>query len=158
MTLPVLIDQITQWGMDRQIIQNGTAEASWLKLISEIGEMADHMAKGESIADDVGDCFVVLVMLAGIRKLDWDDVFHELSCRIVPDGQEPDIACLLTDASSFYVNHADEMDIAILVCDLEGIARHHSLDLIDCVQIAYGEIRDRKGTLMPNGVFVKEEG
>jgi NTP pyrophosphatase (non-canonical NTP hydrolase) len=35
-------------------------------------------------------------------------------------------------------------------CALKG------LDLTSCLSIAYEEIKDRKGTLMPNGVFVKE--
>jgi hypothetical protein len=31
------------------------------------------------------------------------------------------------------------------------------IDLVECLCNAYDEIKDRKGTLMPNGVFVKEE-
>lgn len=31
------------------------------------------------------------------------------------------------------------------------------LDLAYCLEEAYNAIKDRKGTLMPNGVFVKEE-
>lgn len=30
------------------------------------------------------------------------------------------------------------------------------VDLVQCLAAAYGEIKDRKGTLMPNGIFVKE--
>jgi NTP pyrophosphatase (non-canonical NTP hydrolase) len=30
------------------------------------------------------------------------------------------------------------------------------LDMVDCLNAAYDEIKDRRGTLMPNGVFVKE--
>ena len=30
------------------------------------------------------------------------------------------------------------------------------IDLTQCLASAYAEIKDRKGTLMPNGVFVKE--
>lgn len=32
----------------------------------------------------------------------------------------------------------------------------HGLSLDDCLAAAYDEIKDRKGVLMPNGVFVKE--
>lgn len=35
-------------------------------------------------------------------------------------------------------------------CALKGI------DLVDCLAGAYEEIKDRKGTLMPDGTFVKE--
>jgi hypothetical protein len=30
------------------------------------------------------------------------------------------------------------------------------IDLVTCMKIAYDEIKHRKGTLMPNGVFIKE--
>ncbi len=30
------------------------------------------------------------------------------------------------------------------------------LDLVECLIEAYAEIKDRKGTLMPDGTFVKE--
>jgi NTP pyrophosphatase (non-canonical NTP hydrolase) len=30
------------------------------------------------------------------------------------------------------------------------------VDLVQCLALAYDEIKDRKGTLLPNGVFVKE--
>ena len=38
----------------------------------------------------------------------------------------------------------------ILYCALQDI------DLTQCLESAYAEIKDRKGTLLPNGVFVKE--
>ena len=31
------------------------------------------------------------------------------------------------------------------------------IDLTSCLALAYDEIKDRRGTLMPNGVFVKDE-
>lgn len=30
------------------------------------------------------------------------------------------------------------------------------ISLVECLGLAYDEIKDRKGTLMPNGAFVKE--
>jgi hypothetical protein len=30
------------------------------------------------------------------------------------------------------------------------------INMTSCLQLAYNEIKDRKGTLLPNGVFVKE--
>lgn len=43
----------------------------------------------------------------------------------------------------------------VLVC-LINYAALHNLSLRHCLQCSYDEIKDRKGTLMPNGVFVKE--
>jgi hypothetical protein len=31
------------------------------------------------------------------------------------------------------------------------------INLVGCMELAYDEIKDRKGTLLANGVFVKDE-
>lgn len=43
----------------------------------------------------------------------------------------------------------------VMVC-LVNYCALQDIDLVSCMQSAYEEIKDRKGTLMPNGVFVKE--
>jgi len=40
---------------------------------------------------------------------------------------------------------------------LVAIAELENLDLEDCIQQAYDEIKHRKGTLLSNGNFVKDE-
>jgi NTP pyrophosphatase (non-canonical NTP hydrolase) len=42
-----------------------------------------------------------------------------------------------------------------LVC-LINMCALLDIDMIDCLKGAYDEIKDRKGTLLPSGVFVKE--
>jgi NTP pyrophosphatase (non-canonical NTP hydrolase) len=36
------------------------------------------------------------------------------------------------------------------------VAALEDVDLVSCLESAYNEIKDRKGTLLPSGVFVKE--
>ena len=52
----------------------------------------------------------------------------------------------------------DAMDAVgdVLVCLINYCALQ-DFDMVECLSMAYDEIKDRKGTLMPNGVFVKEE-
>lgn len=45
----------------------------------------------------------------------------------------------------------DVLVTLIIYCDLKKIS------LRECLDGAYNEIKDRKGTLLENGVFVKEE-
>jgi NTP pyrophosphatase (non-canonical NTP hydrolase) len=45
----------------------------------------------------------------------------------------------------------DVLVCLINLCSLEG------LEITDCLEHSYNQIKDRKGTLMPNGVFVKEQ-
>lgn len=44
----------------------------------------------------------------------------------------------------------------VVVCLINYCALR-DIDLVDCLAGAYDEIKRRKGTLMPSGVFVKEE-
>lgn len=91
---------IIQWAEARKIIPNSTPAAQTLKLVSEVGELADAINKGTmpETVDAIGDTMVCLINL-----------------------------CALLD-----------------------------VDLVACMDVAYDEIKDRKGTLLANGVFVKE--
>ena len=43
----------------------------------------------------------------------------------------------------------------VVVCLINYCALK-DIDLVDCLGLAYAEIKDRRGTLMPDGTFVKE--
>lgn len=58
-----LEEQIIQWGNKRGIIQAGNRERQTLKACEEMGELAGAVAKGENIADHVGDVVVTLILL-----------------------------------------------------------------------------------------------
>lgn len=72
-TISAYFDRYTQWGLDRGIIQNGNVLAQGLKLVSELGELADNLAKDRCIKDDIGDCMVVLTMLANMTDTPIED-------------------------------------------------------------------------------------
>lgn len=44
----------------------------------------------------------------------------------------------------------------VLVCLINYCALRQ-ISIVECLSGTYDEIKDRKGTLLPNGVFVKEE-
>lgn len=54
-------------------------------------------------------------------------------------------------------NREDAMDAVgdVLVCLINYCALQ-DFNLVDCLELAYDQIKHRKGTLLPNGVFVKE--
>ncbi len=43
----------------------------------------------------------------------------------------------------------------VMVC-LVNYCALQDINLVDCMKVAYDQIKHRRGTLMPNGVFVKE--
>jgi len=59
-----LIHLISLWAMKRGILNNSTPLAQFAKLVSEIGELGDNVAKQRDVTDDIGDCLVVLNNLA----------------------------------------------------------------------------------------------
>jgi NTP pyrophosphatase (non-canonical NTP hydrolase) len=59
-----LIHLISLWAMKRGIVNNSTPLAQFAKLVSEIGELGDNIAKERDVTDDIGDCLVVLNTLA----------------------------------------------------------------------------------------------
>jgi NTP pyrophosphatase (non-canonical NTP hydrolase) len=100
-TLDELQRLVTDWAKARQIIPNATAESQTLKAVSEMGELADAVLKGQGneMIDAIGDVVVCLINLAALK----------------------------------------------------GVTLNH------CVNEAWFSIKDRKGTLLPNGCFVKEK-
>jgi len=92
-----LINKVEQWAHDQNIINGSDSKTQMLKLISEIGELADNINKGRDCRDDIGDCLVVLTI----------------------------------------------------------IAAQQGITLMDCLSVAYNDIKQRKGVLY-DGVFIKD--
>lgn len=92
-------DNIRCWAEARNLIAGSTPEKQFIKLVEEIGELANGLAKGRmtEAMDGIGDAVVVLTILA-----------------------------------------------AQLGVEIE-----------DCIEAAWLEIKDRKGRMI-DGVFVKE--
>lgn len=91
--------KIRDWAIERGL-HTGEPSKQMLKLIEEVGELANGMARNNSelIVDSLGDIYVVITILA----------------------------------------------------------MQYQLDIEQCIQSAYEEIKDRKGKLV-NGVFIKEQ-
>ena len=68
-----LIHMISLWAMNRGIINNSTPLAQFAKLVSEVGELGDNVAKQRDITDDIGDCLVVLNNLAIMNDTTLDE-------------------------------------------------------------------------------------
>ncbi len=93
-----LVAKVNLWSMSRGIINNSTPLAQFAKLVSEVGELGDNIAKQRNVEDDIGDCLVVLNTLA-----------------------------VMFDTS-----------------------------LERCLEVAYDDIKNRKGHMNSEGIFIKE--
>ncbi len=63
---------IIRWGEEKGILASSDPKTQCLKCVSEIGELADNIAKGDQNAaqDDLGDVLVTLILLAKLTDLD----------------------------------------------------------------------------------------
>lgn len=164
MNLNELISKIEQWAEDRNIIKGSKPIDQAMKLFSEFGELADNVGKGRDIKDDCGDIFVVLTILSAqydgnlmshtIKSFNsFEDLSKLTSIKHVTH-------VLMSHLYSFVYSIEDsqfcdpEYDLNLCISYLSRIAELGGTNINECVQIAYNDIKDRKGILW-NGVFVK---
>ncbi len=57
-------NNVINWANDRNLIKGSNPKDQCLKLIQEVGELSDSLCKGNSPIDDIGDCMVVLTIIA----------------------------------------------------------------------------------------------
>jgi len=66
MTFDNLIDNVTQWADDKNILKKENAPKQLLKVMEEVGETAGALLKNKEaeIKDGIGDSFVTLIILS----------------------------------------------------------------------------------------------
>jgi NTP pyrophosphatase (non-canonical NTP hydrolase) len=67
-------EKILNWAKERNLLDPLNRQKQFIKLIEEIGELAQGMAKNDivQIIDSIGDVQVVLIILAELYNLDSD--------------------------------------------------------------------------------------
>ena len=147
-----LIQKIEQWATDRNIIKGSKPIDQAMKLFSEFGELADNVGKGRDCRDDIGDVFVVLTIMAKQLGLSINDAIKfDASSR----GTQKHAVCDLGLALNYFVRSENKDCLRSCLMALHAICKGELIDFKECVQIAYNDIKDRKG-IMSNGVFIKE--
>lgn len=163
--LKQLIKNIEQWAEDRNLIEGSTPKKQFIKLMEEFGELCSGVSKNkiDVVKDSIGDCFVVMVILAAQRKKDEMLSSDEVAAFTEQYGNNKvDIEDYLIE--SLYVLHrlshelSSHANISVLFMScfvvMLDIAHYFDLDIYDCVKAAWDEIKDRKGRMI-DGVFVK---
>ena len=70
--LTLLIKNIENWAEARNLIDGSTPKKQFIKLMEKFGELCSGVSKNkiDVVKDSIGDCFVVMVILAAQRKKD----------------------------------------------------------------------------------------
>lgn len=73
-----LIEHVTQWAKDKNILSSLNIRGQMMKVIEEVGELSGAILKSnkEGIVDGIGDSFVTLIILAKQLDLDPTECLH----------------------------------------------------------------------------------
>lgn len=157
------IDKVKQRFIDRGLKYGGQLDKQSLKLIEEFGKLCSgYLKKNEQLTkDSIGDCAVVIVGLALLIKEDVHKIFEGLNHVEEVDvmncfkGLNLNICAILSYSDRRY-NGICRYDLAFAVDYLKSISNILGYDFEECFELAYQEIKDRKGRWI-DGTFVKEE-
>lgn len=136
---------IIEWARDKELINLSIAPKQRLKLLEELGELARAVLLNNINLqkDAIGYIAVVLIILNEQTNSSLEFDFSK-----VTKSKETDLYEMLKMVS-FLTNY--------LFCELSllnDIANILGLDLEECANIAWNEIKDRKGKTL-NGTFIK---
>lgn len=152
-----------KWFIDRDLENGGRLDKQALKLSEEFGELcAGYLKQNEKLTkDSIGDCAVVIVGLALLIDADVHSIFERADGVIRKDVMES-FKLLNANISEFQLSQnlaSKEMcrhNLVRAVAYLKSISKALDYDFADCFELAYNEIKDRKGRWV-EGSFVKEE-
>ena len=142
LTFTELQKLILKWASDKSLIAPQNADKQRLKLIEEIGEIAGAIVKNKTdeIKDGIGDVIVVLTILAA-----------QLDEKIDLDVRDDLIS----------LSHAELLSGIIYFENYGGyshlieLCNRLSLDPIECLNLAWNEIKNRTGKTV-GGAFIKD--
>jgi hypothetical protein len=155
-TLKELQPLIIEWAKERNIHLLECAPKQYLKLVEECGELASAILKGniELQKDAIGDIFVVLVIYAKQLSFEYDDDLN-VHKTIKSHKREVDFHLNGIINSSYWVRtRKEEKGYQFCLAGLNEISEILNLDFIECANIAWNEIKNRKGKT-ENGTFIK---
>ena len=143
-TLQELQPIVLEWAKEKDLLKFENAPKQRLKLLEEVGEASRAILKNKTddIKDGIGDIFVVLVILA--EQLS-EEILFDMTRASKDDHQ---------DFVFLFDNILDSNRLYFSLAYLNDICTKLNLDLTECANLAWNEIKDRKGTTI-NGTFIK---
>lgn len=148
LTLQELQPLILEWAKEKDLLHAENAPKQHLKLIEECGELASAILKNDVKLqkDALGDVFVVLIILS---EQEQDRITYFESFGGLDDFNQ--------DANNIIgVIHSSMLKSCQFgLWGLFITANNIKLDLTECANIAWNEIKDRTGITV-DGTFIKD--
>ena len=159
------LENVKQWFIDRDLENGGRLDKQSLKLSEEFGELcAGYLKKNEKLTkDSIGDCAVVIVGLVLLVEEDVHKILDEVFSGEYEEYYVIEYLVFLNRAISniqlsneFTNKDLYIVDLTRSIYWLKSISKALGYDFDECFELAYNEIKDRKGRWI-DGTFVKEE-
>lgn len=155
---------VISWAFDRNLLLDDNSEKQYLKLIEEFGELVAGCLKQNKsfVIDSIGDMMVVMAILKEMKGYRFN--FYELDYENYFIGESKVTSALrstnwLITTLWDLMQEDDEKSIEIyyteILAYLHFISNNYGMCIEDCYQIAYDEIKNRKGVML-NGTFVRQ--
>jgi len=153
------VEKVQGWAAERGIYEHSTPDAQLLKALSEVGELADAYIKqdAEGIVDGIGDIAVCLVNHQTMVGGDTDDFQDGISSWGAASPAQT--IGHMAISIGVYIGRDADCSHGLLPYMRTGFAFFTDsmrIDFEHCLQVAWDAIKDRKGKVVPGGVFVKE--
>lgn len=153
---------VEAWAKERNLIEGSSPKSQLNKLIEENGEIAEGLEDNDldMLKDGIGDRMVVLIVMLKqlgssfeelfsgdnpVRTYSQDEMFRKdaifLGRLAWAIGKNKKAECLLNIRELF------------VICKF--MAYNNNMELSNCLETAYNDIKDRKG-MMHNEVYIKE--
>ena len=170
-----VVGKVLGWSTERKILTCGKINGQISKYYEEVGELASGICRNKLplIIDSIGDSIVVLTNVMGIAKRDLrshirrveDEVAKHQGTTLSDDPHEllqMHMKAMVNILGNFAVHGGrmaerlskDDLEIALLC--LYDLADCYDITVEECMSDAWHEIKDRKGYMNADGVFIKE--
>ena len=78
-------DAVRTWAANKGIFDKSNTDKQFIKLVEEVGELAQAQSKNRPIKEiqtEIGDCMVVLTILASLHRVKVEDCFQQAIDKI----------------------------------------------------------------------------
>lgn len=167
LTIQELVPLIQEWAKEREIYEQLTPFDELLKTHKEVGELikACYDDDRPAIQDAIGDVMVTLINYCYFKNMDF--IFHYEKVYLMEahyNISQTTFAISANNLLSELFEAEYEQDelylysylIEHILNGLQCIALSEDTTLEACLNIAYNEIKDRKGKII-NGKFIKDK-
>ena len=171
-TIKELVPLIHQWAKERKVYEQLTPFDELLKTHEEVGKLIKACYDNDkpAIQDAIGDVMVTLINYCYKERI---DVLEQINDVLNFERKRADskvVLALDTQDSLNRLMHANFRllgiggetpflyfyEIITIIGYLDDIAFLENTTLEECINIAYNEIKNRKGKII-NGKFIKDE-